>query len=113
MRITDASLPRRDQIRKREVRYVLMMSIRAVCLILATVLVTIHAPLLALWIPVLIFGMVAIPWLAVILANDGPPKDQYRLSSKFRRRPAPPTSGMPALTRGEEPKIIDADEDEQ
>jgi Protein of unknown function (DUF3099) len=116
MRITNAAPSRREQIHKREVRYVLMMLIRAVCIIVATVLVYNHVPLLGLWIPILIFGMLAIPWLAVILANDRAPKEQYRLSGKFRRRPAAPAPSQRALVSSDEPvrepRTIDADEDD-
>lgn len=87
-----------------------MMLIRAVCLIVATILVYNHAPLLGLWIPILLFGMVAIPWLAVILANDRPPKEQYRLRHHKQ------TEDPRALTSSEqsprEPKTIDVDEPE-
>lgn len=92
----------------------LMMSIRAVCLIVATILVYNHVPLLGLWIPILIFGMIAIPWLAVILANDRAPKEQYRLSSRFRRRAGTPSSQRALTASGEpvrEPRTIDADDE--
>lgn len=115
MRITNAAPSRREQIHKREVRYVLMMLIRAVCIVVATVLVYNHVPLLGLWIPILIFGMLAIPWLAVILANDRPPKEQYRLAGKFRRRPATPPAQRALVISDEpprEPPTIDADQDD-
>ena len=70
--ITDAHQSPRDELRYRERRYVLMMSIRALCLVAAAVLVSAHAPLLWLWLPLCLFGMVVIPWLAVILANEDP-----------------------------------------
>ena len=84
--ITDADRSLAEQRHSREVRYVLMMSIRAACLVVAAVLVGTKAPMLWLWLPLCLLGMVLIPWLAVILANDRPPKDQHRLSRKLRHQ---------------------------
>ncbi len=86
-RITSAARSRQADIRSREVRYVTMMGIRAICLILATVLVTIHAPYLVIWIPILLFGVLVVPWLAVILANDRAPKDKYRMVHHHSQNP--------------------------
>src|SRR3954451_18119295 len=77
--ITDAAPSRREELRHREVRYVAMMSIRIICLILATILFTAHAPYAAIWGPVLLLGVTALPWFAVTLAND-----------RTRPRPSPP-----------------------
>jgi hypothetical protein len=54
-----------------------------------------------------LFGMVVVPWLAVILANDRLPKDRYRLMHRGR-----PTEEEPAkaLSPPDEPRVIDADE---
>jgi hypothetical protein len=84
--ITNAELSQHDQLRTREVRYVLMMGFRAVCLVAAAVLTAMHAPLLPLWIPICLFGMLVVPWLAVIIANDRPPKEQYRLTNLLHRQ---------------------------
>lgn len=78
-RITSAARSRQEDRHRREVRYVTMMVIRAVCLVLATILVSTHAPYLVIWIPILLFGVLVVPWLAVVLANDRAPKDRYRL----------------------------------
>lgn len=112
-RITDAAPSRREQIRRREVRYISMMMIRVICLVLATILVYNHAPLLWLWIPILLFGMLVVPWMAVILANDRPPKEQHRLRGKLRRH-QPPEASPRALTSGAERPIviIDAEPDD-
>jgi hypothetical protein len=102
--ITDAHRSPREELRYREIRYVLMMSVRAVCLVVAAVLVSVHAPLLWLWLPICGVGMLFIPWLAVILANDRLPR---------RRRPVPrrPTPADPrAVSAAEAPRVIDADE---
>jgi uncharacterized membrane protein len=105
--ITDARQSPRDELRYRERRYVLMMSIRALCLVAAAVLVSARAPLLWLWLPLCLFGMVVVPWLAVILANDRLPKDRYRLLHHER---AAPESEAKQISPAEEPRVIDADE---
>ena len=102
--ITDAHRSPREELRYREIRYVVMMSIRAVCLVVAAVLVSAHAPLLWLWLPICGVGMLFIPWLAVILANDRLPRDRHRRPHK--EQPAGPR----ALSAAEAPRVIDADE---
>jgi hypothetical protein len=107
-RITDAARSRNEELHSREVRYVLMMLIRAACLIVATVLVSVHAPYLAIWIPILLFIVVVVPWLAVILANDRGPKEKYRLS--HRQHPVvEPLSLSAPREPGDGPLTIDID----
>jgi uncharacterized membrane protein len=84
--ITDAAPSQNDQLHSRQVRYVVMMSIRAVCLIVGAILISAKAPLLWLWLPLCGVGMILIPWLAVLLANDRPPKEEHRLSSRLRHQ---------------------------
>ncbi|BCB87840.1 DUF3099 domain-containing protein [Phytohabitans suffuscus] len=104
--ITDADRSQAEQLRSRQVRYVLMMSVRGVCLLLAAILVGIKAPLLWLWLPLCLLGMVLIPWLAVLLANDRPPKDEHR----FRHKPPEVDEApQPALPGVPPPRTIDAD----
>jgi uncharacterized membrane protein len=107
--ITDAERSQDDQLRMRQIRYLIMMSIRAVCLILAAVLVSIRVPLLPLWIGLCVVAMVLLPWLAVILANDRPPREEHRLSHRLHnaRVHEPPPN---AITPAREPTVIDADE---
>jgi Flp pilus assembly protein TadB len=106
--ITDAERSQGDQLHSREVRYLLMMSIRALCLVAAAVLVGTHAPLLWLWIPICLVGMVVVPWLAVLLANDRPPR--RRGQPVDPPGAAPPGDEPPALPPGTSIRIIDADE---
>lgn len=107
--ITDAAPSQDDQLTSRQRRYVLMMGIRVACLIVGAVLVGAQAPLLWLWLPLCGLGMVLIPWLAVLLANDRPPKEKYRLVNRFQRRgrdETPPRS----LTAEERPhRVIDVE----
>ncbi|WP_370457766.1 DUF3099 domain-containing protein [Actinoplanes sp. OR16] len=74
MLITDAARSQADQLRSREIRYVTMMGIRALCLILGGVLISLRVPLLGLWLVLCAAGMVFLPWAAVLIANDRPPK---------------------------------------
>lgn len=111
--ITDAERSQDDQLHSRQMRYFLMMGGRVVCLVLAAVLVAAKAPLLWLWVPLLLVGMVLLPWLAVLIANDRPVKEEHRLTTKLHRdqpaAPADPTAltAEPARTI----KIIDVEGD--
>jgi hypothetical protein len=106
--ITDAERSQDEQLRRRQIRYVLMMSIRAACLVVGAILIGAKAPLLWLWLPLCAVGMVLIPWLAVILANDRPPKDRHRLTYRLRHRHEdPPVRTLPA--GGTTPPTIDAE----
>lgn len=107
--ITDASHSQDDQLSSRQRRYVVMMSIRVACLIVGAVLVGVQAPLLWLWLSLCGIGMVLIPWLAVLLANDRPPKEEHRLRNRpSSRRQAPPPRSLG--TAEERPhRVIDAE----
>ena len=107
--ITDASRSQHDQLHSRQVRYVVMMSFRIVCIVAGAILVGVKAPLLWLWLPLCGVGMILVPWLAVLLANDRPPKEQHRLGARLRQRhldDTPPRS-LPAEERPH--PVIDAE----
>ncbi|MCM0678373.1 DUF3099 domain-containing protein [Micromonospora phytophila] len=107
--ITDASRSQDDQLTSRQKRYVLMMGIRVACVIVGAVLVGVQAPLLWLWLPLVGLGMILIPWLAVLLANDRPPKDEHRLMNRFQQQHRDETPPM-SLTAQERPhKVIDVE----
>jgi len=72
--ITDAARSQEEQFRSRQIRYVSMMSIRAACLVAGAVLINLRPPLLPLWLVLCVVGMVALPWMAVLIANDRPAK---------------------------------------
>jgi hypothetical protein len=76
--ITDAERSQEDQLRTRQTRYVVMMSIRVVCLVAGAILVSARPPLLGLWLTLCAAGMIVIPWVAVVLANDRLPKERHR-----------------------------------
>jgi len=102
--ITDAKISQEQELRRRERRYILMMLLRAVCLIVAVVLVMLKVPLLVIWLPLCGLGMVLLPWLAVILANDRPPKDKHRLK-RYRSNTAP-SNALPSEPSG---RVIDSE----
>jgi hypothetical protein len=72
--ITNAARSPADQYRSRQIRYVSMMAGRAACLIIGAILVSVRPPLLPLWLILCAIGMVFLPWAAVLIANDRPPK---------------------------------------
>ncbi|WP_213450936.1 DUF3099 domain-containing protein [Rhizomonospora bruguierae] len=106
--ITDAPPSQQDQLRSRQRRYVTMMSVRAGCLVLGAVLIGLRPPLLGVWLSLCAVGMVFLPWAAVLIANDGPPKQEHRLATKLhRQRSKEPTPRvLPAETP---PRVIDPD----
>ncbi|WP_320064941.1 DUF3099 domain-containing protein [Micromonospora sp. RTGN7] len=107
--ITDAARSQGDQLNSRQRRYVVMMGVRVACVIVGAILVGAQPPLLWLWLSLCGVGMVLIPWLAVLLANDRPPKEEHRLANRFHSRhrdEAPPMS----LAAEERPhRVIDVE----
>lgn len=84
--ITDAQRSQEDQLHTREIRYVAMMAIRLLCLIAAAIIVSLQPPLWWLWVALCATGMILLPWIAVVLANDRLPKERHRWR---RHRPGP------------------------
>ncbi|NMO53758.1 DUF3099 domain-containing protein [Actinoplanes sp. TBRC 11911] len=74
--ITNAAPSQQAQLHSRQVRYVLMMGVRTGCLVLGAVLVSVHPPLLWVWLALCLVGMVFLPWIAVLVANDRPPRSK-------------------------------------
>jgi Flp pilus assembly protein TadB len=76
--ITEAQLSREEQHAARKKRYVLTMAVRAVSLILAAVFYQ------TLWLALIFAALgTVLPWIAVMMANDRPPKkklDVHRYS---------------------------------
>jgi hypothetical protein len=97
--ITDAAEDPEVELRRREIRYVTMMLLRVVCLVGAALIVANKPPLWGLWAILCVSGTVLLPWFAVILANDAPPRS--------RRPPTP--SAQPAVDQREQ-KVIEHDE---
>lgn len=105
--ITSAEKSQDEQLHDRKVRYVLMMATRAVLLIVATVLVMAKVPLLWVWIPLCVAGGAILPWVAVLVANDRPPKEEHRVRSWWHRRPSPDD---PRELTQREHRVVDPDE---
>lgn len=95
--ITDAPESLDDEFDHRRKRYAIMMALRAVCIIAAAVTYRVSL-LLAIG---LIVGGAVLPWCAVLLANDRPPKSARRL-----RRP-PGGSDERALPAGSDDRTIE------
>jgi hypothetical protein len=81
--ITEAAPSQADQHAARKRRYAITMSIRAVSLLLAAVTAQYSIWLMAVF---AVLGTV-LPWIAVVMANDGPPKK--KLDVNRYRPPAP------------------------
>ena len=107
------------------------MMLRVLCLIVAAVVVMLKVPYAIVWALILTAGMVLFPWIAVMVANDRPPREENRFSTRLRRAPAAARSlgrpsdegdareqataaARPELNSRELPpspaKVIDADE---
>ena len=78
--ITEAQPSRAEQHAARKKRYAITMAVRGVCIVLAAVFYQI------VWL-MLVFAVLGavLPWVAVLMANDGPPK----------KRVAPHHAGRP------------------
>jgi len=87
--ITNAARSPSEQLRSRQIRYVSMMGLRAVCLIVGAVLVSVKPPFLPLWLILCAAGMVLLPWAAVLIANDRPPKTKAERQAAAMPRPTP------------------------
>jgi hypothetical protein len=61
-------------LRHRQVEYGVMMAIRVACLVAAVVIVALDVPYAALWVALLMLGMVVLPMVAVLVANDHHPR---------------------------------------
>jgi hypothetical protein len=75
--ITEAPVNADDEFDRRRKRYLVMMSLRAVCIIGAASTFSLSGWLAAGFVA----AAVVLPWSAVLIANDGPPKQELR----FRR----------------------------
>jgi hypothetical protein len=105
--ITNAARSQGEQLRSREIRYVTMMGLRVGCLIAGAILISVRPPLLPLWLVLCAAGMVLLPWMAVLIANDRPAR------SKAERMTPGAGRSQTQLTREStedaESRIIDPD----
>lgn len=103
--ITEAAPSLLEQHDARKRRYIITMAVRAVCLVLATVFYQ------NLWV-MGFFAVLAIilPWVAVMVANDRPPKkslNAHRFGASQDALPVAAPAPKPAIGPA---RIIDADD---
>jgi hypothetical protein len=98
--ITEAQESPQMQLRRRQRKYAVMMSLRVVCLAIATLLVGLEVPHALAWAALAIVGMVALPWMAVLIANDRPPRKASTFTSRLRRRESGEPQELPAAGQG-------------
>src|SRR6516225_11268731 len=102
--ITAAALPYEEEQRQRVRKYLTLMTIRIPALILAAVAYGMwHNGLISL---LIIAASVPLPWMAVLIANDRPPRsadEPRRFDAVSRRTPLFPTAERPALERHNRP----------
>jgi Protein of unknown function (DUF3099) len=72
--ITEAQPSLDEQLSARRTKYLIMMGIRVVCLVLAATFY--RTPWLM---AIFVVGAVALPWMAVLIANDRPPKKALKV----------------------------------
>jgi hypothetical protein len=100
--ITAAALPYEDEHRQRVRKYLTLMTIRIPALILAAVAYGIwHNGLISL---AIVAVSVPLPWMAVLIANDRPPRraeEPRRFESHPHRTPLFPTANRRELEPGE------------
>src|SRR6202030_1022819 len=102
--ITAAALPYEEEQRQRVRKYLTLMTIRIPALILAAVAYgTWHNGLISL---LIVGASVPLPWIAVLIANDRPPRraeEPRRFDQPVRRTPLFPTAERPAIERYSRP----------
>lgn len=107
--ITDAEKSQDQQLHSREIRYAVMMGMRVVCLILGALLAYWRVPLWGLWSALCVVGMVLLPWMAVIIANDRLPRAEHTLRGRLRHRRAGTGEQPPASLPTAEHPTFDAE----
>ena len=110
--ITRAALPYEEEHRQRVRKYLTIMSFRIPALLLAAVAYGVWANG---WISLLIIAIsIPLPWIAVLIANDRPPRraEEPRRFDARQRTPLFPTAERPALHAGPaQPDAADPDAD--
>ena len=79
--VTSARISHTHDIALRQRRYVLMQSMRIVCVIAAAML-----PVSLVWKGVFMLGAVALPWFGVVMANAGPTVSRRRKNALVDRQ---------------------------
>jgi Flp pilus assembly protein TadB len=100
--ITEAGTSGDDSFERRRRRYLITMTVRALCIIGAAVTVHLSGWLAAAFVA----GALVLPWTAVLIANDRPPKEAVR----FRRFiPGSAPASPKQLTAGPAPDASTTD----
>ena len=96
--ITEAEPSLGDQLKARQRKYIIMMSTRLVCLLLA-------ATFYRTWwlLAIFVTGAVVLPWAAVIIANDRPPKK----AQKVNRYGGHPDPGRAITSSPQDRRVIE------
>ncbi|WP_433296655.1 DUF3099 domain-containing protein [Actinoplanes sp. CA-030573] len=90
--ITDAARSQDEQFHSRQIRYGVMMGLRVFCLIVGAILASVRPPLLGLWLILCAIGVVVLPWMAVLIANDRPARSKAeRAADAAARQKAQPS----------------------
>jgi hypothetical protein len=110
--ITRAAPAYEEQHRARVRKYLTIMSFRVPALLLAAIAYGIwHNGLISL---AILVASVPLPWIAVLIANDRPPRrlEEPRRYEAVRRTPLFPTAERPALdaAKPDAESVIDADQ---
>ena len=96
--ITEAEPSLDDQLRSRRRKYTIMMSTRALCLVLAAVFYQ------TWWLlAIFVAGGVVLPWAAVLIANDRPPKK----AEKVNRYGGHPDPGRAITSSTRDSRVIE------
>jgi hypothetical protein len=103
--ITGAALSPAEEFAARRRRYSLIMSMRIPCLVAAGVLAIAFGWTIAA--AVLVVLSVPLPWMAVLIANDGPPRRAEKVA-RYRGDRVLETRPVPALEAGQ---VIDVPTD--
>jgi hypothetical protein len=96
--ITEAEPSLDEQLAKRRKKYLIMMATRVVCLVLAATFY--RTPWL---LAIFVAGAVVLPWMAVLIANDRPPKK----ASKVNRFGSHPRPDRAITTGGSDGRVIE------
>jgi Flp pilus assembly protein TadB len=95
--ITTAPPASGDEYEQRRKKYAIMMALRAVCIVLAAVTYRESIPLAV----ALLVGGAVLPWCAVLIANNRPPK---RRRATLGRVSLPPDRSLPS---GHDDRTVD------
>jgi hypothetical protein len=101
--ITSAAQSRQAEIHRREMRYLASMMFRVVCFVLAVVVL--HGWLRFVGIAI----AVVLPWIAVVIANGGPPPERKRPVIYDPGQAVPAAQDAPAALEADPHRVVDSE----